>query len=56
MKPSKITVSASIESEQAHELFEQAIKRKRSIRQLCGFAITEWLERNRDGKQKKGSE
>lgn len=54
-KPKKFTVSASIEREQAMELFEHAIKQQRSVRQLAGFAIAEWLQRNRNGKHKRGT-
>lgn len=42
----KTTISASIEEEEAIQLAQHSKLRKRSQRQLAGFAVAEWLQRN----------
>lgn len=48
-----ITISATVEEKHAEQIAEHAKHHKRSIRQLAGFAIAEWLDRNPLPKQKK---
>lgn len=48
------TLSASVDEKTATDIAAHAHHQQRSIRQLVGFAIVEWLDRNKSKLPKNG--